>query len=111
MANVKLGRKIHAQKALAEINANSGTDMLKVYANIVSNSKSRGKLADKYRDNGLSYGISNTLYYIAMHAAMQKDISGAIRILDPLAVKSNMPAALYSSIRLKDIKERLRGIE
>jgi hypothetical protein len=104
MANVKLGRKVHAQKALAEINSAAGTDMLKLYANIVASVSSGSRLAEKYLNSGLSYGISNTLYYLAMHAAMQKDIGNAIRILDPLAVKSNMPAALYLGVRLKDVR-------
>jgi hypothetical protein len=104
IANVKLGRKAHARAALSEINAGAGTDIVKTYANIVSSVNSNGKLAGKYLDSGFSYGISNSFYYLAMHTAMHKNIDEAIRILDSLAVKSNMPAALYSSIRLKDVR-------
>ena len=104
MANVKLKRKVHADKALSEINTRPGMEMMKLYANIVHNVNTKSKLVEKYIDNGFSYGISNSLYYFAIRIASQKNIPEAINILDSLALKSNMPSAFYSSIRLKDIK-------
>ncbi len=104
MANVKLKRDVYMQKALDEINAKQGIEMLKTYANIIRNVNSKGRLAQKYLDDGLAKGISNSFYYLAIHAAKSKDINGAINMLDSLAVKSNMPSALYLSIRIKDVK-------
>ena len=104
MANLKLNRQVHIEKTLAEMNSRAGMEMMKSYANMIDAVRANSKLAEKYIENGFSYGISNSLYYLAMHIAKNKDIGSAIGILESLATKSNMPSALYASIRLKDIK-------
>lgn len=104
MANLKLKRQVHVEKALAEINARPGMEMMKNYANMINAVSTGSKLAEKYVAASFSYGISNSLYYLAMHMAKHNDIGGAIKMLEPLAAKSNMPAALYLGVRLKDIR-------
>ena len=104
ISNLKLKRKAHTKKALAEINAFPDANIMKIYANMTSSVISKSKFADKYIENCLLYGISNSLYYLALHAAMKNDIGDAIKILDSLALKSNMPLATYTGIRLRDIK-------
>jgi hypothetical protein len=104
MANVKLNRLDHAQKTLAEIGGRQNMDMVKFYANTVWMVNGGKKLSDKYIDEGVTYGLSNILYYLAISAAKHGDLDGAINMLDQLAPRSNMPAALYAGIRLRDIR-------
>ena len=105
MSEFKLGRIAHAQKTLAAINASSEIEQIKSYANMVMNTGNpKRMIAEKYIKDGLFHGVLNSLYYLSIYAAAHRDVDNSIKMLDLLAKKANMPAAVYAGIRLKDIK-------
>ncbi|MHB1829767.1 MAG: hypothetical protein ACYCO0_00020 [Candidatus Micrarchaeaceae archaeon] len=104
MANMKLKRIVNAQKALAGINSSQGNELMRSYANMAFGTETKSKDAEKFIELSLSYGISNSIYYLAMHVAMKKRLDEAISLLDILIAKTGMPMAISFSYRLKDTK-------
>ena len=104
MANMKLKRAAQAQKILAEINSIQGNALIRSYANMAFSTGTKGKDAEKFIESSLSYGISNSIYYLAMHIAMKKRLDEAISLLDMLIARTGMPSAIPYRYILKDVK-------
>ncbi len=104
MANMRLKRTVNAQKALSVINAVQANEEIRSYANMVFGTEEKSRGAEKFIESSLSYGISNSIYYLAMHTAMKRRLDEAISLLDVLIAKTGMPSAVSLRYRLKDTK-------
>ncbi len=103
LANMKLGRYVHAKKMLDSLNAPSISDVTKDYSNMVFNVETNTRMAEKFIAASLSFGISNSFFYLARRLAKTRQLAKAKAVLEKLISKTGMPEAVGFMNSIDDV--------